>query len=466
MRKYSFLLFIFILVGFTTAFIGEVEQQEPTAGASGVGDPYFPDLGNGGYDAQHYTIDLDADLSTNTISGTVTMQAQATQALSQFNLDFAGFTISDITVNDETATFAREGRELIITPTDPIALNSEFTVAVNYSGIPGRDVNLPEMSFSRGWSLYDGGVFVASEPDGASLWYPVNDHPSDKASYTIMITVDAPLVVAANGILQDIITENGQSTYIWEASDPTASYLVTVNITEFVRSDDTVVDDVPIRNYFPEGREDIGETVFANTADMMVLFNEMFTDYPFEVYGAVVADANLPFALETQTLSLFGRNILNLEPRSQITIAHELAHAWFGNHVSPATWRDIWLNEGFATYASILWMEEEYGSEFANQLMDQWYNAVRDNTVIIGDPGSRNLFSIGVYFRGAWVLHALRQEVGDDTFFAIIQEYQTRYANSHAEIADFIELANEVSGQDLTDFFDAWLYQPNIPPKP
>jgi len=466
MQKYAVLLMALVLVGFVNQFaIGEIEIN-PTPGASGVGDPYFPELGNGGYDAQHYTIDLDAELEILTITGTVTMQAIATQDLSRFNLDFAGFTISEITVNDNPATFTRENRELIITPQSPIPDGNEFEVAVSYSGIPGRDIDLPQLPFSRGWTFYSDGVYVASEPDGASLWYPVNDHPSDKATYTIIMTVEDPLIVAANGTLEDVTTENGWSTYTWENHDPTASYLVTVNISEFVRSDDTVVDGVPIRNYFPASRQEFGDEVFSSTADMMVFFNERFTPYPYEAYGAVVANTTLPFALETQTMSLFGTNIFARDINAQVTIAHELAHSWFGNHVSPAMWRDIWLNEGFATYASVLWIEEEYGRETAMNAMDNWYNVVRNNNVIIGDPGARNLFSISVYFRGAWTLHALREQLGDDTFFSIIQTYQTTYAHQNAEIADFIEIAEDVSGEDLAAFFDAWLYSSTMPPKP
>ena len=462
MRKYPLLLMMTVLLGFTAHFS---LQNDATVGASGVGDPYFPELGNGGYDAQHYTIDLDVDLDTTSIVGSVTMSARATQALSRFNLDFAGFTLQDIQVDGQVARFTRHNRELIITPQSIIADGSPFEVTVSYAGVPGRDVNLPTLPFSRGWTFYSGGVYVASEPDGASLWYPVNDHPSDKATYTTIITVDEPYMVASNGTLEDVFTENGQSTYTWENHDPTASYLVTVNIADFARSDDTVIDGVPIRNYFPEYRQTFGDEVFSNTGEMMELFNHSFTAYPFEAYGAVVADTSLPFALETQTLSLFGTNILTRDSGAQVTIAHELAHSWFGNHVSPAMWRDIWLNEGFATYASVIWVEEHYGRDVANRLMDNWYSVVRNNRVTIGDPGVQNLFSISVYFRGAWTLHALRHDVGDEIFFDIIQTYQTRYAHQNAEIADFVAIAEEVSGQDLDVFFDEWLYQAEMPAK-
>ncbi len=463
MRKNTLFL-LAALLGVLAHFAVNPPVMNATPGASGVGDPYFPHLGNGGYDALHYTIDLDADLDSSTISATVTMQARATQALSRFNLDFGGFTISSITVNGRPATFEREERELIITPAQAIANNAEFEVAVTYSGSPGRNTNLSP--YSRGWTFYSGGSYVASEPDGASLWYPVNDHPSDKATYTIITTVPEPYTVAANGILEDVSRTNNYRTYTWENHDPTASYLVTVNISEFVRSDDTVVDGVPIRNYFPAHHQTAGEYVFSHTGHMMETFNEVLTPYPFEAYGAVVADTSLPFALETQTMSLFGNNILRGDAGAQVVIAHELAHSWFGNHVSPATWRDIWLNEGFATYASVLWIEEHYGRDVAMSAMDNWYNVARNSRVIIGDPGRDNLFSVSVYYRGAWTLHALRERVGDEHFFEIIATYQNRYAHGNAEIADFVEVAEEISGRNLDGFFESWLYQANIPPKP
>jgi aminopeptidase N len=241
---------------------------------------------------------------------------------------------------------------------------------------------------------------------------------------------------------------------------------VTVNISYFERHDDTVVEGVPIRNYFPNANQRRGQEVFSEQADMMRLFNAAFSLYPFEAYGSVVANTSLPFALETQTLSLYGNNILQGGTGASVTIAHEMAHAWFGDHVSPKTWRDIWLNEGFATYASALWLEQDLGVDETRRILNQWYDAMQNRPLIIGDPGAENLFAAPVYYKGALTLHALRLRVGDDTFYAILHTYQGRYANSNAEIADFIAVSEEVSGQDLGDFFNQWLYQPNIPPRP
>lgn len=470
MRRIISLIFLAVILILTSAFTSSniatrSSSDKPTPGASGVGDPYFPELGNGGYDAIHYTIDLAVNLNDNSIAGTVTMEAKATQSLSRFNLDFGGFTISNIVVNGKTATFERERRELMITPAEPIYNGNNFEVAVTYSGVPGKDIDHVASVFSRGWQRYADGVFVASEPDGASLWYPCNDHPSDKAYYTIIITVDDPYVVAANGVLQDVESANGKSTYTWVSNDPIASYLVTVNIAKFTRHDDTVVDGVPIRNYFPENNLNTGIKAFSETADMVAFFNQAIGQYPFEAYGAVVANVSLPFALETQTISLFGRNIFIGDTNAQVVIAHELAHSWFGDSISPATWRDIWLNEGFATYASMLWVEERYGKDTANKIMDSWYNAIQGKSTILGNPGRDNMFSQVVYLRGAWALHALRLKVGDDTFFKIIHTYQETFKYKNAQIEDFMAVAEAVSGQDLSAFFHGWLFEASVPPR-
>lgn len=454
-----------------SSFVVEIAPLEPQPGAPGVGDPYFPDLGNGGYDVQHYTLDLDAVLRTNTISGTVTLDAIATQDLSRFNLDFAGFEIHDLSVNDLPADFAREGRELIIRPARPLMTDEPFTVAVRYSGTPRRNVDLELTPYGQGWTFYDGGVYVASEPSGASLWFPANDHPQDKATYTIMITVAKPFSVAANGRLAEVLDHGDTRTFIWQADDAYASYLVTVNIAVFERFEDEPAEgSIPLRYYVPADYLEAAQTLYRDVPEMLAFFGGLFGAYPHAAYGAVLADSRLPFALETQTMTLYGTGIFdNRDP--QLTIAHEIAHEWYGNSVSPATWRDIWLNEGFATYLSLLWREYRAGRAELEATMDRLYDFIAAPTtrrmdVRIGDPGVQRLFSMLVYYRGAWTLHALRLHVGDAAFFSILRQYHQEFAGGTASTADFIRVAERVSGQDLAAFFDAWLYQAAAPPKP
>ena len=465
MKRLLALLWIFLLL------TGRVLAQEP--GAQGLGDPFDPLLGNGGYDAQHYTLNLDVDMNTNVIAGTMTMTAVATQDLSGFNLDFRGFDIESIHVNDADAGFFRDGYELRITLPEPVLLGESFEVSVTYRGVPGEGTQGLDL-FSQGWTHYDNGVYVASEPEGAAAWFPVNDHPQDKATYRFEITVPKPYVVAANGRLKSVEEQGDQTTYIWETEHEMASYLATVNIAEFVEVTEEGPNSIPIRNYFPKRFAADAIPVFAKTADMMAFFSDTFGPYPFEAYGVVVADDTLFFALETQTLSLFGAQVvpgakLNSAPTaesSENVVAHELAHQWFGNSITPKTWGDIWLNEGFATYANALWVEHHNGQAAFEGMMAFFYGAIKARNYAPGNPPADNLFNSGVYQQGAWTLHALRLEVGDDIFFEILRVYVERFQYSNASTADFIALAEEISGQDLTDLFDTWLFAGGVPPVP
>ena len=273
---------------------------EPSAGADGIGDSFYPGYGNGGYDAKRYTLDLNvADVSTSTLNGTTTIEAEATQDLSSFNLDFIGFTIDGITVDGKPAEFSRDGQELTITPTQPLYTSEPFTVEVKYNGSPA-----PRQG---GWRTYDGGSFVLGQPVSATTYYPVNDHPLDKASYTFRVTVPEPFEVAANGVLEETTDNGDTTTYVFEARDPMASYLTTVNIAAgFNLETESGPNGIPIRNYFADGIPENLLEPFARQSEMLAFFSEAFGEYPFEVYGSVALNTATIAALETQTLSIFG----------------------------------------------------------------------------------------------------------------------------------------------------------------
>ncbi len=458
-------------------------------GSDGLGDPFNPLLGNGGYDAQHYTLDLSVDVVNATISGTVTMRAIATQDLSAFNLDFIGFEISQVLVEDQVAGYANRisdpasprSRELTILPNAVLGSGQVFTVAISYSGSP-QPYRPEAVPFSMGWLRSERGYAVASEPDAAASWYPVNDHPLDKATYTFRITVPEPYVVAANGLLQEVVDHGEANTYVWEASDPLASYLATINVAEYVMQTEEGPDGLPIRNFFFKQLAEDAAYDFGRTGEMIALFSDLFGPYPFEAYGVALI-GSVPFALETQTLSIFPDHSVTGGRDGERIVAHELAHQWFGDSVSPARWGDIWLNEGFARYGELLWIAHTEGQAAFEEVIRTDYDMVSGKlwedlspaevrerlAEELPPPGAvspRALFSRSVYVRGALTLHALRLRVGDAVFFDILRAYHQRYRYGNASTADFVGVAEELSGQELDAFFQGWLYELEVPDIP
>ncbi|MCB0094904.1 MAG: M1 family metallopeptidase [Caldilineaceae bacterium] len=440
--------------------------QAADVGAAGVGDPLFPQSGNGGYDVQHYDLTLSWDDASGAIEGVTVIAAVATQPLTQFNLDLSGLEIDDITVNDAPAEFSRNGSELTIrlADTDALATDEPFSIAVAYHGKP-QPIEFALLD-EIGWLDYRGGVVVVSEPDGAATWYPVNDHPSDKASYHFTVTVPKPYVVAANGDATAPVVQGDMLTYEFDAPEPMASYLVTISIGDFWIQEEPGPDGVLISNYFAEGLSSSLLGAFDKQAEMLAVFTQAFGPYPFDVAGAIVIDAPISFALETQTRVIYGPFMTG-----EVVVAHELAHQWFGDSVTPASWQDIWLNEGFATYGELLWTVHEDGEESGQQMVHQWYQARanEDRLGLAEPPGvvsPASMFNRVVYERGALTLHALRMTVGDDLFFQILQTYANRFAYGNASTADFIALSEEISGQELDDLFNAWLYEDPLPDIP
>ncbi|MCA9876364.1 MAG: hypothetical protein KC442_01235, partial [Thermomicrobiales bacterium] len=259
-----------------------------TPGAPGLGDPYFPLLGNGGYDVNHYTIALDLDIPDGSlVTATTTIEAVATQNLSAFNLDFRGPEIDHITVNAEPATFERRGGELTITPASPLVDGEPYTVVVTYHGTPDGG----DSRFERGWWSTGDSIFAVGEPAGSDVWYPVNGHPLDKATYTLIITVPADYNVVANGRLAELAHADavaGQvstNTFRWENDEPTASYLVTFHAGKFETETYEGPSGITIIDAFPADLPDRERQIFQKTPEMVSLFTELFGPYPFDSLG-------------------------------------------------------------------------------------------------------------------------------------------------------------------------------------
>lgn len=448
----------------STSMVAGAGPARPQPGADGIGDPYFPLAGNGGIDVVHYDLDLDytppgpdpAPLE-GTLDATATIELTATADLSTFNLDLRGLTAQRVSVDGKRMRFTQVDNELVVTMRPRLATGRSYTVVVDYGGTTTRPRDIEGALY--GWVTTRDGAMVVSEPDGSATWFPSNDHPLDKSTYSFEITVPEGLVAVANGLLVDQSTTAGRTTWTWDAPDPMAAYLATATVGNFELTTSTAPSGLPIIDAVDADLAPSASASLALVGDMISFFEDRYGDYPFVSYGAIVDDDSVGYALETQTRSFFSRRA------NEGTIAHELAHQWMGNHVSPTQWADIWLNEGWATYSSWLWSEEQ-GRTTAQQSYEGVLAIPADNEfweIVVSDPGPYNIFSGPIYSRAAAALHALRLEIGDDAFFDLATEWVVRYGGGTASTEDFRALAEEVAGRDLDSLFEAWL---DVPARP
>ncbi|MET7920767.1 M1 family metallopeptidase [Streptomyces avermitilis] len=433
-----------------------------TVGSSGAGDPYFPLAGNGGYDVRHYGLSLGYDPSSGHLDGKAVITARATQRLTRFDLDLKGLKVTGITVDHTKAAFRRDGQELVVTPRHALHRRQDFRVAVTYQGKPAP-VTDPDGSLD-GWIPTDDGAFVAGEPQGAMTWFPANNHPSDKASYDITITVPKGRTAVSNGVLLGQRTAHGRTTFRWRQSEPMAAYLATATVGRFKVERYTTPDGLKVYNAVDPHEATAAAPVLKKLPSVLAWESGVFGPYPFKAAGAIVDRApNVGYALETQT-----RPVYDSAPDLS-TLVHESAHQWFGDSVTPTRWRDIWLNEGFATYAEWLYAEQ-HGGRTAQQIFDALYASPAGDDLWAfppADPGSgAHLFETPVYARGAMALHKLRTAVGDKTFFRILRTWATDHRGGHGTTDRFTRLAERLSGKDLDQLFHVWIGTAGKPSAP
>jgi aminopeptidase N len=457
-----------LAVGASTA---AAQSSGFSPGAPGLGDSYFPLEGNGGYDVQHYDLAFSYDPATDRLDGTNTITARATQGLSSFDLDLQQLDVKSVEVNKKAARFARDGQELIITPSAGIADGATFTVAVSYGGVPETIVGSPIVFGSPyGFIHTNDGAFMGDEPNATSTWIPLNDHPSDKATWTFRVTVPAGLQVISNGSLVKQTTSAGKSTWVWDERDPMSNYLATADIGHWEFKNGTTPGGIPetvaIDPDLKQSNPAAMDFFYDTSAEATDLWNDTFGTYPFDSTGAIADNANyngqsIGFSLETQTRPLYSA------VRSTSTIAHELAHQWFGDSVAVRSWKHIWLNEGFASFAQYLWDEhknvrtahEDFVLDYSRKSNDPFWD------IVVADPQRDTMFARAVYRRGAMTLQALREKIGDDQFFRILRTWASEHRHGTATTEEFIALSERISGQDLSNFFQVWLYTPKKPTK-
>ena len=427
-------------------------------------DPYLPTAGNFGYRVSRYELELEYKVAINRLAGTATVTTVTLAELQTFSLDLSSaLSVAKVTVNGKRPKHFRTDRDkLHITLAERLPAGAAMTVAVRYSGTP-RPKRTPwgEVGFEE----LTKGALVAGQPNGASSWFPCDDHPSAKASFRVQIATESAYLTLANGKLLSRRARAGMTTWTYEQSEPTSTYLITLQVGPYTRRR-MAKNGVEIFSVLPDRLRREFDHDFGRQPQMMKLFVKLFGPYPLaDGYTVVVTDDDLEIPLEAQGISIFGANHCDGRRGSERLVAHELAHQWFGNSVTAQRWRHIWLHEGFACYAEWLW-SDHCGERSADDWARHYHRRLVDSPqdLVLADPGPQDMFDDRVYKRGALALHTLRRRIGDDSFFALLREWTSRYRHASVVTDDFIALAAQYTEDSLRPLWAAWLYSAEVPP--
>ena len=441
----------------------------PKPGSQSLGDPLFPNDGNGGYKVANYSLNLAYEPSSDKVSGTTTITATATQDLSSFSFDFA-LQASAATVNGAPAKISQANNKLVVTPAAAIANGQPMTVAVTYAGVPSS----VKLGGDQVWfRLTDGsGAGSVAEPYYASAWFPCNDEPSQKATFDVSMSVPDGTTAVSNGDLVSSDSAGGRTTWVWHLAQPTATYGTMIAIGKFDLVKSVAPDGKSFVRAYDQGMSSKemanAKADIERTPEVLAWESSLYGPYPFDTEGGVAIDTKpaQSDAEEYQSRPVYSDSFGS----DDITdVVHENAHQWFGDAVTPSTWKDIWLNEGFARYTEWLW-DEHTGKKTAAADADADYNQYKSGdkfwSAPPATPTASGVLDDPVYERGAMTLQALRSTVGDAVFFQILQHRVSEHMYGSEDTADFIALANRISGKDLTPLFNTWLYAKARPANP
>jgi aminopeptidase N len=412
-------------------------------------------------DILHYFLDIEFIPSTRRVTGSVTVTGKSlVDGLQHLLLDLStNMAVTQVKRGATILTFTRPANQLDITLDQPFDLDQTFDVQVFYNGAPNAT------GFgSISWRKTSGGtlgtaVSTLSEPDGARSWWPCKDRPDDKATVEEWWTVPSTWTATGNGLLIGTVSKPGSKMqYQWRMNDPLTTYLVSVAATvysKFSQSYTTLTGaTMPIDHYVYPEHLSAAQNSFSALPAMIAYYSQKFGEYPFveDKYG--MSEFSWGGAMEHSTNTSYGTQLITGGHTYDFIMAHELSHQWWGDTVSPQSWADVWLNEGFATYSEALWAEHLAGPGYYRDYMNSFWN--------IGFPGSvynpSNLFGSTVYDKGGWVQHMLRHVVGDANFFNGLRDWYANHSDGTGNTALYQATQETRYGSSLAFFFQQWVY--------
>jgi aminopeptidase N len=377
MNQIRFVARVFVLVFFILNAVGLAQ----TAGSSSLNDPFYPWMGNGGYDALDYDINLKINYNYRKVSGLTTMTAVTTQDLSSFNLDFGSMEVKAVTVNGKPARFEHNDPELLIVPDQAILKNKKFKVNVVFAGSPGSRVNANTIGYT--WNtIGSDGLSVLSQPSMTMAWTPVNDYPADKATFSLRITAPKDQTVVANGrLISKLENPDQTATSTYRIATPTTTYMLVFAVGDFQYDDAGIVNGVHYRNYFSYSTSDMFKGIIAKAPKIMKYLTDRLGAYPFDEFGVLTTNTFGGGGLETQTL-------VTLEPKyynsdysedavgEEETLAHEMTHQWFGASVTYQNHAQTFLHEGFAEYFGLTYINDTQNPKYLSEQFQRAYKYV------------------------------------------------------------------------------------------
>ncbi|HQY20157.1 MAG TPA: M1 family metallopeptidase [Ignavibacteria bacterium] len=416
------------------------------------------------YDVKAYSLKLSFDIPDKKIFGIMNMRSLClSDTLNFIYIDLSDdLKINSIKINGDElskSSYKRNDNLIVADSRGLIDKDEEFSVEINYEGKP---INKGFDSFNIKNFDNEPSIYTLSEPNHAKTWWPCKDVLTDKADVEVIITVPKKLTAVSNGKLENILTdEAGMKTFHWRSAYPTATYLVSLAIGYYDSWNDTYTSvdgniKMPVEYYTYPYLTEKAKIDWKETPEMLSFFSEKFGEYPFinEKYG-MATFGWVGGAMEHQTISSMGYTLVTGNGKYEDVVVHELVHQWYGDAVTPKSWKDIWLNEGFASYGEALWVEHKNG-------FDAYKNFMRKNdySFFMGtlyDPEGY-IFGPTIYKKGSWVLHMLRGVTGDSLFFEILKTYYEKFKYQNADTYDFQKVCEDITGNDLKYFFNQWIF--------